>query len=439
MESGNNNTVVENELAGKCYECKEVLTADEVTENNKNSTGKTICEKCFDTKYFVCSDCGHVESVSELTWIAGDQYCDSCRYNDHFRCNNCDNWFHTDDHNEDDNGNSYCESCRDNGSGEFESDDDDNENLIKREITMTKKYQSKDYGNIIKSKRGFAVEVECYASQDGNGYGDHNELVRDDLPDELGISSDGSLGANGVEFQTPILKGAKGEQFIKDFCNTLVKNNYYVDKSCGLHLHIDGGKDFTIAGLRNSSKLYKRLDNFKRLFASYYILDDILANFLPLSRRENNYCKILRNDYNLAEVMNVTTQEKFEKIWYRCDDLRIIDDMKKHKCNDTRYHGINMHCLLWQNHLEVRYHSGTIDKYKILFWTELNLAIVAYATSKSFSIENLKKLQAIVNPATRRAEMYKLLGLEGDIIGYFEARAKKFCNDELTSNVTENK
>jgi hypothetical protein len=415
----------------KCSDCKEVLTV--ATPEWTTDDGLPLCESCRDN-YSVCYACENLILTENGVMIDGDFYCDDCKNENHFYCNGCDTWQHVDGCCTDNNEDLYCEHCRDRGRGDFESDD--NGSLDEKGVTMTKKYQSKDYGKIIKSARGFAVEVECYSKDDYNAV---NEFVEESLPEEIGVSTDGSLNNNGVEFQTPILKGAKGETLLKDFCNSLVREGFYVDKTCGLHVHIDGAKDFTNQKLKNTSG-DMRLKNFKNLFATYYILDDVISNFLPMSRRQNNYCKRLSNDYNLKEVMSVYSQSDFEKIWYRCDDLNRIDEMKKRKCNETRYHGVNMHCLLWQNHLEVRYHSGTIDKNKILFWVELNLAIVNYAV-KNFNLADLQKIQALTNTATKRSETYKLLGFDNDsaIVGYFEARAKKFCNNELSAEVTENK
>ena len=431
----NQNVILNSVPEIACADCTSILTADEVRDDYRNDDNVKICVSCNDD-YCGCELCGDRIKTDDMTIIDNCFYCESCKDNNFGVCNHCENYINNDDLSRDRQGDGYCVLCRDNGYGDWNDDEsDENESLIGRRITMTKKYQSRGYGKIIKSARGFAVEIECYCDD----YATHNRIADNEIPDEVGMSHDGSLDSYGVEFQTPILKGDKGEQFLKDFCNTLTRNGYRVDKSCGLHIHLDGAQDFTNDGLKNSDKKYKRLLNFQRLFATYYILDDILAMYLPLSRRENTFCKRLGNDYNLSEIMNATTQEKFEQIWYRCDDLNRIDEIKKSKSHGSRYHGVNMHCLLWDNHLEIRYHSGTIDKNKILFWIELNQAIMRYSVSRFFELSELKRIQALANGATKRAEMYRLLQLEGDIVGYFEARAKKFCTNELSPEVVETK
>jgi hypothetical protein len=407
-----------------CEKCQTIIQENDPKYLDPND--KQVCLNCFDDNYQTCEDCESVFYQEDMTYINDTAYCEGCRENDHFCCYHCEEWCHTDNRYVDSDNNDYCEYCRDNGYGNF--DEDDQDGLQTRKVSQNDKYKSTKHGNIIKTIRGFAVEIECYCQD----YDSQNDLAESTLSCDLGISYDGSLGDNGVEFQTPILKGKTGEDFIKNLCSTLNRNDYYTDKTCGLHLHIDGSKSFTGED---------KLKNCKRLFTTYYYVEPVLMMFLPFSRRNNHYCKILQNDYNIAEIRNAETQEKLEQIWYRQDDLKIIDEIKKTKNSNTRYHGFNFHCLLWDNHLELRYHSGTIDKNKILFWAEMNLSLMKWAIGKDYNEEMLKTIQNITDPKTKREMLYKMLkwDLNDDIVGYFESRAKKFCVNELTSDNTENK
>src|SRR3990167_8553179 len=95
-----------------------------------------------------------------------------------YKCDSCGEWFCTDcwgNGRED-----MCESC-------YEPENETNR-FTPREPQPLKEANPNPLGKLIKSKRGFGVEIECYY---------HGILV--DFPKELGIHEDGSLNRNGVE------------------------------------------------------------------------------------------------------------------------------------------------------------------------------------------------------------------------------------------------
>ena len=106
----------------------------------------------------------------------------------------------------------------------------------------SKAFQSRDKGQIIKSKRKFGVEIEMFHSK--------RKAIHDlykGISSAFGFEHDGSIearGANAIEVVSPIMQGSLGETGVKDLFLRANKLGFSVNKTCGLHVHLDG-KDFS--------------------------------------------------------------------------------------------------------------------------------------------------------------------------------------------------
>ena len=251
-----------------------------------------------------------------------------------------------------------------------EPEEGDSDNLIARNWNASDlpHFQSRNCGETIQSLRKFSVEIEAYYP---DVYTANRAANR--LPREIGISGDGSLGNDGIEYQTPKLQGRNGEDVIKQLCETLNSNDFRVDRPCGLHVHIDG------TGLFPRTRTKTEPFAIKNLLLLYIAYEDVLQSFLPRSRRNNRYAMHVRNNFHASEIKNIYSLEKLEQMWYRVARRVDLKAQKEHKYNSTRYNGLNLHSLFKDGHLEIRYHSGTINASKILHWTALHLAMVDYA------------------------------------------------------------
>lgn len=76
----------------------------------------------------------------------------------------------------------------------------------------TKVYQSQEPGKIITDPRPFSAEIECYVP--------HVIILHDIVDKKLGgtgITHDASLNSGGIELQSPIIAGKKGEEYIQRY------------------------------------------------------------------------------------------------------------------------------------------------------------------------------------------------------------------------------
>lgn len=309
-----------------CVACdKPIEEADEQSRGNF-----TYCQDCYTIEFErECYRCGNSMDVEDSWEYDSDDYCRDCY-------DNLDN---------------------DEDEGSFAGREYSDKNLPT--------FQSVKSGEFITSQRMFSAELEAYYPDIST----MREVVKA-LPLEVGICTDGSLHEKGVEMQTPKLRGARGEEAIKTICKILNNSDFTTNASTGLHIHLDG------KGLLPKRRTKDYPKAVIELFRFYMASEEVILSFLPPSRRVNRFCKVLRSEFHAKEIADVRNLEELEKIWYRVEKRFKLKREKSEKYNSTRYAGINFHSLFKDGHLEVRYHSGTLNATKILEWTVLHQAIL---------------------------------------------------------------
>lgn len=120
----------------------------------------------------------------------------------------------------------------------------------------------------------------------------------------------------------------KYREIITKVCKVLHAHGAEVNKTCGLHIHFDQRS-------RDRHRSYKNLFNALPM----------LQSMIPESRRKNNYAKPNKYDTYTEQQNN-------------CD----------------RYYAINTNAYGAHQTLEVRMHSGTTDRIKIIRWIDTLLA-----------------------------------------------------------------
>ena len=189
-----------------------------------------------------------------------------------------------------------------------------------------------------KYDRCIGVEIECGV---GGSLGDK-------LPLWAREKGDGSIQLpNAIEFNL-LVKRSELEMRLSRF-TSLIKGTHKVNRSCGLHVHLD------MRG-RTEDDVYKLA---KKLNAWLYALRE----FVPESRRgvngENNYCKF-----------GVT------------------------KNPNDRYHAVNFASFRRYRSLEIRLHSGTTDYTKIISWIRL-LEILMVIKAPAKNVEGINALALV--------------------------------------------
>lgn len=107
---------------------------------------------------------------------------------------------------------------------------------------------------------------------------------------------------------------------MKKVCQLLNQINAYVNKSCGLHVHLD-------VRFKDDSERREIGKRFGRCLS-------VLSTLVPSSRRENSYCQLQVSSSDRYSAVNMTAIDRYQTI-------------------------------------EIRLHSGTVDFLKITKWIEL--------------------------------------------------------------------
>jgi hypothetical protein len=226
--------------------------------------------------------------------------------------------------------------------------------------------------------RKFGIEIEAFNC-------DKNELIRKlnaagvqaatgfrtSSHNGWKVTSDGSInGTNSFEIVSPVLEGEQGMAEVEIVCRTLKQMNAKINKTCGLHVHIEG-RGFSLAQWRNIYKNYAKLEN-------------VIDAFMPISRRANNntYCKSIKGSRSMVEL--------FEKI----DNSRTVKELANMNGTDNRYLKLNAQSYFKHGTIEFRQHSGTIEFTKISNWVRFLHNLVSFSEKNvitNATIEGLRE------------------------------------------------
>lgn len=177
-----------------------------------------------------------------------------------------------------------------------------------------------------------------------------------DVP-QFKVVPDGSLqGTDTAECVTPALTGDEnGFRSLRKCCAALNAIGAYVNRSCGLHVHI-GARDLTD-------------QEYCNVFVNYMRLETAIESFMAPSRRGEraSWCYSLRP--RSYYVLRATTKDSMAEA-----------------LEHDRYHRVNAEAYRRHRTIEFRQHQGTTDFTKISNWVKFLGKLVEY--SKTNRINN---------------------------------------------------
>lgn len=214
--------------------------------------------------------------------------------------------------------------------------------------------------------RKFGVELECVGNNVTRteavaaltaagipayiaGYGHYTS-------DQWKVTTDGSImGMNGMEVVSPILEGDEGLRQVQVVCDTLTRIGCTVNRSTGLHVHVDA-RDLEDEHVKNVVRMYVK-------YESCY------DSIMPVSRRESNntYCA------SVTARLGGSVDAAFRAI----KSARGVEGLRR--AFGTRYMKVNLDSLLRHRTVEFRQHSGSLDGQKVVCWVKLVTALVCRA------------------------------------------------------------
>lgn len=254
--------------------------------------------------------------------------------------------------------------------------------------------------------RYVGLEIECGAN-DGHG----SAVIEAARAWGASVVGDGSVHAGrfAMEVVTAPARGAAVEAQVRDLCRALARQGAVVDKTCGLHVHVDA-RDQGYLGLCRISHLWSKVE------AS-------LFNVVAPSRRKKvpgaaqHYCQPWGLTFERAGVF--LAESEADKM--RALDCAIYGNVQAaavakrpgNKYHGSRYRSLNLHAFHVHGTVEARLHHGTTDADKIVNWAAVCCGVVHYAvTHTDEEIAALRGtpaeiLDRVVTSPTVRAWMVK--------------------------------
>jgi Putative amidoligase enzyme len=197
------------------------------------------------------------------------------------------------------------------------------------------------------------------------------------LENFVNVATDGSINRSTAYPHAHELRILSKERemprIIKQVCKIL-HGKTSVNKSCGLHVHLDMRK-------RNPDMAYANLFSSQAL----------LYAMCPKTRLTNNFCKPANSYYKMTTMGG----------------------------GDDRYRGINPTAFQRHKTIEVRIHSGTVNAFKIINWVKL---LVQIADKPTENVDN-------VSVWKNYKEAKRLVGLRGMLEKYVSSRIEEFAED----------
>ena len=195
-----------------------------------------------------------------------------------------------------------------------------------------------------------------------------------------------------VEFVTPICT-YDDIPVIQQIVRELRHNGAIADKSCGIHIHVNGAP-FDARSLRNLTNIMRSKE-------------DLIYKALRVNpAREHRYCKKVDEEF-LQELnkKKPKTLNKIQDIWYQGHD-----GSNTHY-HPTRYRALNLHSLFSKGTIEWRVYNSTTHAGKIKTYIQLSLAICNQALTQSCA--SYRKTQSTNEKYTFRTWLLRL-GMIGD-------------------------
>lgn len=231
--------------------------------------------------------------------------------------------------------------------------------------------------------RAFGVEIECCGpSLDVEDYVTHTyELLREN-GFRWDTSYDDSLDESGVEVKSPILRGEEGIKDIHSVVSLLNREGYYVDNSCGLHVHHDAPEFLNNKVLVN------------RFIRSWMNNQQHIAALVSSERHENDYSELWY-------------EEDVQEVFYQWETWGEMGHSKRG--------AFNLGSLLSHGSIEIRLHEGTLNANEIEHWIKLGNNLV----------DHIANAKGIIGKHSDPIRFLKRIGVEKNTIGYFSHRYTK--------------
>ena len=223
-----------------------------------------------------------------------------------------------------------------------------------------------EFGGMTRKKAAMTIAKVLNGTPRWVGGSYDKSTVTDSTGRDWTIMSDASVNSQGgqaCEFVTPKCTYEDIET-VQACIRALRKAGAKVNKSCGLHIHIDGA-NHTAKSLKN-------------LAFTFRAKQDLIFKAVAPERKNNRYCAPLTDDLvdNIKKIKKLEDQT-MKEAWYGTYYDWGRDSTAHYHC--SRYHALNYHSLWYRGTVEFRLFNSTLHAGEVRAYINLCLAMSAAA------------------------------------------------------------
>lgn len=175
------------------------------------------------------------------------------------------------------------------------------------------------------------------------------------------VVKDGSIDTNDTQEQcelvSPVLTYEDMEVLIQ-IADLITKAGGKVNRSCGLHIHIDA-VGFTPQAVVNLVTLVGSREQ-------------LIYKALEIPKNRLRYCKRINEDLvEMIQEQKPATLENLKQYWYLESPYETVQG----KYHSTRYHGVNLHAMFTKGTVEFRLFNSTLEGKRIKAYLQFTLAL----------------------------------------------------------------
>ena len=324
----------------RCVDCSEWCREDELY---KALGIGHLCEPCQRTHEYDCEWCHKTIQLRRVysRYYEGELVCRYCYDERVFKCNSC-NKSYSDEKSFNYDGIRYCNLCYNNKATSILTSPP---RMLRRDILAKLSIPPDKLYGINRSRTPVAVEIEAIPEF-------NEDISWEGYPTGWQDVNDTSINDEyGREFIMVPEIGDDAFALVKSFCSWASDNDFYVNDSCGLHVHTDG--------------YYIGVQGLKGILLTVKALEPFIYDMLPPNRSKNRYSSPMDDGITSDDILSISSAKDLSVLWYEnMNKTEATTD----KYNSSRYRGLNIHSRFLHGTIEYRYHHGTLNSYFITKW-----------------------------------------------------------------------
>ena len=374
----------------RCVDCSEWCRDDELY---KALGIGHLCEPCQRTHEYDCEWCHKTIQLRRVysRYYEGELVCRYCYDERVFKCNSC-NKSYSDEKSFNYDGIRYCNLCYNNKATSILTSPP---RMLRRDILAKLSIPPDKLYGINRSRTPVAVEIEAIPEF-------NEDISWEGYPTGWQDVNDTSINDEyGREFIMVPEIGDDAFALVKSFCSWASDNDFYVNDSCGLHVHTDG--------------YYIGVQGLKGILLTVKALEPFIYDMLPPNRSKNRYSPPMDDGITSDDILSISSAKDLSVLWYESMNST---EATTDKYNSSRYRGLNIHSRFLHGTIEYRYHHGTLNSYFITKWMAFCLGMSDFGARFLERDDKIKNL-FIKNESNDFSDYLSAMNMD-DLIPYVE-------------------